>query len=278
LLVLVGTPIGNIGDISHRAQDCLNKSEIIVAEDTRRTRELFNHLNISIAGKRFISLFKDNEENKIKDILKLAVNGHDITYVTDAGMPVISDPGAKLVNAFIKEDIKVICLPGPSAVTCALALSGFVADRFCFEGFLPKAANQREIRIKEILSRSMPTVIFESPKRISRLMKEFMAFDDGAQFCVSRELTKLHEESIYGTASQIYESLSGRALGEFTIVVCPKRKNSSVISEDLFSKIESTVKILNKSGISNKLKAELLHELTGISKNKSYEIITKFGA
>jgi 16S rRNA (cytidine1402-2'-O)-methyltransferase len=216
-LWLVGTPIGNLEDVTDRARRVLSEVGLIACEDTRRTGRLLERLGIERAGTRLISFFEGNEERRVPELLAVLREGSDVAMVTDAGMPGVSDPGYRLVAACVEAGIPVDVAPGPSAAVAALVISGFPTDRFAFEGFLPRSGRARRVRLEAIASEPRTTVLFESPKRVGATLAEL---PPSRRVAVVRELTKLHQEVIRGPAAELAEHLRSREpKGEVVIVV-----------------------------------------------------------
>lgn len=218
-LTLAATPIGNPGDASARLVAALGSAQTVAAEDTRRLRRLADDLGIEVAA-RTVSFFEGNERARTEQLLQHLRDGGDVLLVTDAGMPLVSDPGHRLVAACADEGIDVVVLPGPSAAIAALAVSGLPAERFCFEGFLPRKSGERRRRVAELAAETRTMVLFESPRRAGESLADLAeAFGGDRRACVCRELTKTHEEVRRGTLAQLGEWASGGLLGEVTIVV-----------------------------------------------------------
>lgn len=217
MLFLVSTPIGNLGDISTRNKEILEKVDLILCEDTRRTKRLLFHLNI----KNKVESFNDfNKEKKTPSVIVMLLKNLDVALVSDAGTPSISDPGFYLVRECIKKGIKVTHIPGASAVISALILSGFPTDKFTFIGFLPKKKGKLT---KTILSFDATTYIaFDSPYRIRKTLETIQEISPNLKIAVCRELTKLHEEILRGTAKEILETLQKNVKGEITLVFSKK--------------------------------------------------------
>jgi 16S rRNA (cytidine1402-2'-O)-methyltransferase len=217
-LWIVGTPIGNLGDISERAREVLAAVDVVAAEDTRRAGRLLAHLGIDA---RLRSFFEGNEARRTAELLRVLRDGRDVAVVSDAGMPGISDPGGRVVAACIEAGINVRVVPGPSALTAALAVSGLPAERFVFEGFLPRRAGARRSRLKVLAEEPRTVVLFESPRRAAASLEEIAdAFGSDRRVAVVRELTKLHEEVIRGPAGRVTARLRKQPpKGEVVIVV-----------------------------------------------------------
>jgi len=219
-LYIVGTPIGNLEDITFRALKILEKADLIFTEDKRVTLKLINHYNL---GKKELFTFNEANASKLIEKAITLIKSHEVTaLVSDAGMPVISDPGSSLIEECWKEDIEIDIAPGPSAVTTALALSGFVASRFVFLGFLPRDKKLRrllrEINEKEIKS---TIVFFESPNRIIKTLKEIKDHLGNVDLFVGREMTKLHQELFRGNVEEALTFFESKEIvkGELTVVI-----------------------------------------------------------
>ncbi len=218
-LWLIGTPIGNLGDMTFRAVECLKSAGRIYAEDTRRTRTLLSHF--AIEGKHLLSLHAHSPERDIANAVEIMTGGQDVALVTDAGMPSISDPGADLVRATREAGLQVQVAPGPSAVTTAVALSGLVEGPFTFIGFLPRKGTKRKKMLEVIAQSPVPVVIFESPHRVKETLKELYR-DCGPQrrVAICRELTKKYEETrLVDLALTQSDGFMDHPQGEFTLVV-----------------------------------------------------------
>ncbi len=218
-LYLVPTPIGNLEDITLRALRVLKESDLILAEDTRKTAILLKKYNIS---GRLISHHKFNEHKTAQDIAHRIKNGEQIALVSDAGTPSISDPGYLLVKTCIELNVPVECLPGPTALIPALVNSGFPNDTFCFEGFLPHKKG-RKTRIARLASENRTIILYESPHRLLKTLAELSESLGSDRACsISRELTKVHEETIRGTLAGAIDYFSKKSIrGEFVIVIAP---------------------------------------------------------
>ena len=218
-LTLAAAPIGQPADASARLGHALQTAALIAAEDTRRLRRLAAALGVGVTG-RVVSYFDDVETRRTPGLLADLLAGTDVLLVTDAGMPGVSDPGYRLVLAAAEAGVRVTALPGPSAVTTALAVSGLPTDRFAFEGFPPRRAGDRARRFAELAVERRTLVFFESPRRLAATLAELAAvFGPGRRGAVCRELTKTHEEVIRGSLAELAERFSDRVLGEITLVV-----------------------------------------------------------
>ena len=218
-LVLAATPIGDSRDASPRLLDELATADVVAAEDTRRLRRLTDRLGVAVTGD-VISYLEHNEASRTPDLVARIVAGERVLLVTDAGMPSVSDPGYRLVAAAVAEDLAVTCVPGPSAVLMALAVSALPVDRFCFEGFLPRKAGERERALAQLAAEPRTMVFFEAPHRLAATLSS-MATVLGAdrQGAVCRELTKTYEEVRRGGLGALATWAADGVRGEITIVV-----------------------------------------------------------
>jgi 16S rRNA (cytidine1402-2'-O)-methyltransferase len=218
-LLLAATPLGMPTDASARLIAALGSADVVAAEDTRRVRTLAKALEVRIAGK-VVSLFDQNEETRVPALVEAIRGGAKVLVVSDAGMPVINDPGYRLVAACVDAGLAISCLPGPSAVTTALAVSGMPADRFCFEGFPPRKHSARLSWLAALAAEERTCVFFESPRRLPACLKdavEALGAERGAVVC--RELTKTHEEIVRGSLAELADWAADGVLGEITVVL-----------------------------------------------------------
>lgn len=219
MLILAGTPIGRVSDVGPRLAEVLATADVVAAEDTRRLQRLVDDLGVTLTG-RVVSYFEGNEERRTTELVDRLDAGETVVLVTDAGMPSVSDPGYRLVAAAVERDIVVTSVPGPSAVTTALAVSGLPVDRFCFEGFPPRKAGERARTLTALAAERRTMVFFESPHRTEatlRAMAEAFGADRRAAVC--RELTKTYEEVVRGSLAELADWASGDVKGEVTLVV-----------------------------------------------------------
>ena len=217
MLYIVGSPIGNLSDISLRALEVLRLVNRIAAEDTRRIRILLNHYEIE---KPLLSYHEFNEARRAAEIVQYLEQGESIALVSDAGMPSISDPGYRLINRCQENQIPFTVIPGPSAVITALVGSGLPTDKFYYGGFLPVKSGQRERELRTALQRQSTSVYFESPYRLLKTLDALTTLDPNCRVCVARELTKHFEEFRRGTASEVREHFAAHApRGEITLVI-----------------------------------------------------------
>ena len=218
-LYVIGTPIGNLADLTYRAEATLKAVDLIAAEDTRISRKLLGHYKICTP---LVAYHDNNEINQAKKLVGKLINGDSIAIISDAGTPGISDPGYRIVNLASKENIEVVTIPGPSAVTAALSVSGIPTDHFYFEGFLPPKKG-RKTRFEILESLPATVVIFESPQRVIRTLRDIHNYWGYRIISVCRELTKMYEETFLGTVTEaeVYFSKS-KPKGEFVLLVSKK--------------------------------------------------------
>ena len=268
-LYIVGTPIGNLNDISPRAINILKNVSYIACEDTRQTKKIMSKFLIS---NNLISFNKHNSYNKIKKIINDIKDGNSIALVSDAGMPSISDPGEDIVKAVRFEGFDVICIPGACAAITALVSSGLSSSSFVFEGFLPKKKTDREKILLEISKNEKTTIIFESPHRLKRLLKELSAFCGGnREIVVSRELTKRYEEHIGNDINNVIKFFEEKEVkGEITIVIkgIDKRTNKEFDLSELKRELIDLV----DAGLSLSSASKYLSKKIGIKKSLIYNL------
>jgi 16S rRNA (cytidine1402-2'-O)-methyltransferase len=231
-LVLAGVPLGNPGDASPRLISAIKRASIIAAEDSRRFQRLCQDLNVDFDAK-VLSFFEGNEDERTELLLKELLSGSEVLVVTDAGMPTVSDPGFKLVRGAVEAKINIEVLPGPSAVTTALALSGLPTDRFCFEGFAPRTKGAREKFFENLKFEPRTIVFFEAPHRLlDTLNCAISILGSERNVAICREMTKTYEETVRGNLSEIHIWASSKEiLGEITIVIDGAREGAKEISQ-----------------------------------------------
>ncbi|MGV0749195.1 16S rRNA (cytidine(1402)-2'-O)-methyltransferase [Mycolicibacter minnesotensis] len=233
-LLLGATPLGQPGDASSRLVEALSTADVVAAEDTRRVRALAKSLDAQIAG-RVVSLFDANEATRVPTLLAEIAAGATVLVVSDAGMPLISDPGYRLVSACAEAGLAVTCLPGPSAVTTALALSGLASERFCFEGFAPRKQAARRAWLASLADERRTCVFFESPRRLADCLRDAVDELGGdRRAVVCRELTKTHEEVLRGTLAELADWAVDGVLGEITVVLAgatPRADLATLVAE-----------------------------------------------
>ena len=279
-LFIVGTPIGNLEDLTPRAARILSEVALVAAEDTRVTRRLLNHLNIRT---RTTSFHQHNWRGKLDEVLAALAEG-DVALATDAGMPGVSDPGSELVSAASNAGFKVEVVPGPSAVTAALALSGFVGDAFSFLGFLPRRKKDRQSSLREVLYSAVPLVIFEAPHRLRAILTDLELIFGDRQLAVCREITKRHEEVFRGTASEGLEHFD-LPRGEVVIVIQGRVIDNTLLSDtesaDAQANQEKEIRQrmirLKQDGIRAKEAVASVAEYSGLPNNRVYRIWVELG-
>ncbi|WP_128375916.1 16S rRNA (cytidine(1402)-2'-O)-methyltransferase [Streptomyces cavernae] len=239
ILVLAGTPIGDITDAPPRLARELADADVIAAEDTRRLRRLTQALGVQTSG-RVVSYFEGNESARTPELVEALADGARVLLVTDAGMPSVSDPGYRLVAAAVEKGIRVTAVPGPSAVLTALALSGLPVDRFCFEGFLPRKAGERRSRLSEVADERRTLVYFEAPHRLDDTLAAMAAvFGEDRRAAVCRELTKTYEEVRRGPLAELAQWAAEGVRGEITVVVAgaPEKGAEELGPEELVRRV-----------------------------------------
>ncbi|MEV1242629.1 16S rRNA (cytidine(1402)-2'-O)-methyltransferase [Nonomuraea sp. NPDC049750] len=218
-LVLAGAPIGQAGDVSPRLREVLENADVVAAEDTRRLRRLAGDLGVEIRG-RVVSYYDANEAGRAAELVETLKQGQTVVVITDAGMPGVSDPGYRLTHLAVEEGITVTALPGPSAVTTALAVSGLASDRFCFEGFPPRKPGERARRLSALAKEERTMVFFEAPHRLQSALEAMAeAFGQERKAAVCRELTKTYEEVRRGGLGELAAWAAAGVKGEITVVV-----------------------------------------------------------
>jgi 16S rRNA (cytidine1402-2'-O)-methyltransferase len=267
-LFLVGTPIGNLGDMSQRARETLAEAEVIAAEDTRRAGRLLEAFGIE--KKRFVSLFDANEEERTGDILRHLRDGRSVAVVSDGGMPLVSDPGFRLVRACIADGISVTTVPGPSAAIAALVVSGLPTDRFTFEGFPPRKKGERARRLEELRADPRTLVFFESPVRLRALLGAMQEVLGDRRVAVCRELTKLHEEVVRGPVSEVLAALGDQPVkGEIVVVIEGQLQPEQVPLEDVVAEARELV----AGGMKKRAAARTAADRHGAPTNEVYRAL-----
>jgi len=264
-LWLVGTPIGNLGDVSERAARTLGAADVIACEDARRTRKLLSHLGVS--ARRLVSFNEGNERRQVPFLLDHLRAGRDVAVVSDAGMPGLSDPGYRLVVACAAAEIPVDVVPGPSAAVAALVISGLPTARFAFEGFLPRKAGERRARLSSLAEDPRTVVVFESPRRVRALLDDALAALGDRRAVVVRELTKIHQEVLRGRLSELPSGLADEILGEVVVVIEGAAHAPGADIDALGDRVEE----LTAGGLPRKEAAARVAEEAGVSKRALYE-------
>ena len=266
-LYIVATPIGNLADLTLRAADVLKSVNLVAAEDTRRTRKLLSHLDIS---KPVTSYREENRQRAAQNITTKLLDGKSVALVSDAGTPGLSDPGHYLVQAALEKGIPVVPIPGVSALAAALSVSGLPLDRFVFEGFLPARQAARRRRLLELAATGYSIIIYESPRRILATLSDLSEILGDRNVVVAREITKIYEEFLRGKASEVATSLRNRDVrGEITLLV-EGGEPPSVPAE-----LDRAVQALRKEGLSAKRTASILADLTGESRQAIYKMASE---
>jgi 16S rRNA (cytidine1402-2'-O)-methyltransferase len=272
-LVLAATPIGDPRDASQRLRDALAEADVIAAEDTRRLRRLAGALGVEVTAK-VVAVYDAVERGRSTALLDEVAAGRTVVLVSDAGVPLVSDPGHVLVSAAVARDLPVTVLPGPSAVTAAVAVSGIPVDRWCFEGFLPRKAGERRTRLAELAGDARALVIFESPRRLAVTLADLVgAFGASRRATVCRELTKTHEEVRRGELSELAAWAADHdVLGEVTVVIAGAPATAPEVDpEALRREIETRV----TAGASRRDAVDAVAAETGLPRRVVYEAATK---
>jgi 16S rRNA (cytidine1402-2'-O)-methyltransferase len=264
-LLICATPIGNLGDAPPRLAEALASADVVYAEDTRRTRRLLDRLGVR---RPLVSFFAGNEARRADEIAERLARGETVAVVTDAGVPGVSDPGRRAVHAALRVGAAVSGVPGPSAVTFALALSGLPADRFSFEGFLPRSGSARAERVGEVAADHRTVVLFCAPGRLGDDLAEIAAAGAADRDCVVlREMTKLHEEVWRGTVGKAADQWSGRTVrGEVTVVLGPPPQGEPSLDD-----ARAAVTALMAEGVARSEAVRRVAAATGVSRRRLYE-------
>jgi 16S rRNA (cytidine1402-2'-O)-methyltransferase len=264
LLYIVATPIGNLEDITFRAVRILKEVDLIAAEDTRHSLKLLRHFGIS---KPLVSYWSEKEKVRTEEIMNKLLTGLSVALISDAGTPGISDPGAVLIRRAVEEGVTVVPIPGPSAVIAALCVSGLSTEEFLFMGFLPPKSGQRRKKLGEAVLEPRTLVFYEAPHRIVETMADMEAVFGARRAVVMREITKLYEETLRGTLSEINAALGKATIaGEYVIMVEGKAPESVSVDEAL-----GEIKILMRRGKGRKESVTLVAAMYGFSKKELYD-------
>jgi 16S rRNA (cytidine1402-2'-O)-methyltransferase len=264
-LYIVSTPIGNLGDITLRAIEVLRAASMVVAEDSRRTRALLSHLGIGSKSVRALNAHAS--PRAVDEVVEHLLAGHDVAYATDAGTPAVSDPGRALVAEAARRGVDTRVIPGPSAVTATVALSGMVDSGFSFVGFLPRKGGARKASLSQIVKSELPVVLFESPERIADTLSELAALAPDRAAFIGRELTKLHEEGLRGTLLEL-SGLPPAWRGEITLLVAaapplPAAEASSAL-------VDACLRAALDVGVSPSRIAQALAKESGLPRSPVY--------
>ena len=273
-LYIVATPIGNLEDITLRALRVLKEADLIACEDTRHTAKLLARYGITTPRK---SCHEFNEENRIPELLQMLRDGKNIALVGDAGTPLVSDPGYKIVSACRNEGIAVIPIPGASAAIAALAASGLPSDSFFFAGFLPARSASRQRRLEELADISSTLIFFEAPHRLVESLRDMALVLGSRRAALAREITKIHEEFLYGTLEEILNTLNDRPeiLGEITLIIERAQGKGKGVDTPAFpvSIHEHLAEEMKKSGLSRNEALKSVARARGISRGDAYRLL-----
>lgn len=270
-LVLVGTPIGNLEDMSPRGLRALEEADVVACEDTSRTRKLLNHFGTKV--KELVVYNEGNERRKAIDLVTRMERGQTVALVSDAGMPGLSDPGYRLVKGCVEADVAVEVVPGPTAAVSALAVSGLPAGRFVFEGFLPRKGGERRRRIAELVHERRTIVLFESPHRVADALADLLDILGDRPAALVRELTKMYESAHRGQLSDLLElAKSGAARGEIVLVIGGAIHDDAprYAAEDLASRARE----LMDAGVERKEALTRVARETGVPRREVFDSLT----
>jgi 16S rRNA (cytidine1402-2'-O)-methyltransferase len=270
-LVIAATPIGDSDDASPRLRRALESADVIAAEDTRRLRRLAAALGVAVGG-RVVAVYDAVERGRAEALLGEVEAGRTVLLVTDAGMPVVSDPGYVLVSRAVSRGLPVTVLPGPSAVTAAVAVAGVPADRFCFEGFLPRRAGERRSRLAELALDARAHVVFESPRRLAASLRDIVAaFGGDRPAAVCRELTKTYEEVRRGTLAELAAwAAAGDVRGEITLVIAGATRPPAAVAPDV---LRDEVGAQIADGSSRRDAVDAVAGRHGLSRREVYAVV-----
>ena len=265
-LYIVSTPIGNLDDITFRAMEVLKKSDIILCEDTRRSVKLLNHYKIK---KKLVPYHKFNEKKQITSIIKYFNEGKILSLVSDAGTPLLSDPGRLLVNECLSNKINVIPIPGASSITAAMSISGF-KDKFLFYGFLPKTINELEKVLSSLTDYKYTQIFFIPSKKVNFYLKSFKKYFKGRKILIAKEITKIHETFLRDNIDDL-KMIKNSFKGELTVIISEQFNYSKEIDEEKI--VNKAKKYLKKYSLKDSV--ELILETENINKKKIYDLCLK---
>jgi 16S rRNA (cytidine1402-2'-O)-methyltransferase len=276
ILYLVSTPIGNLGDLSPRAREVLAGVSRILAEDTRRTRPLLNHLGLTTG---LVSLHAHNESARREEVLSWLDAGEDLALVSDAGTPLVSDPGERVVTAALVGGHNVVPVPGPSAILAALVASGLPTGRFTFLGFPPRKGPERKALLDRASAANDTTILFESPERLVKLLRDLAAVcRDDRRAAVARELTKLHEEFVRGTLAELVQHFSSHSpRGEITLVLEGGAEDKGASPEVDRAAVMALARVLLAEGMTPSRTAKEVARRLRLPRNLVYEVVQALG-
>lgn len=269
-LYLVSLPIGNLNDITLRAIQCLRKVDLIVAEDTRHTHRILSRYRIRTSFS--LSLYQGVEEERVEPCLSLLREGKNLALVSDAGTPLVSDPGYPLVRAAVDAGIPVVPIPGATALVAALVASGLPTDRFVFDGAVPRKEGERSSYVATLQNEQRTVIVYESPHRLLATLQAIAGALPERRIVVARELTKVHEELLRGTASELLEVLSARGdvKGEIVLLVAGSERPSRGADA---SRAEEVLFLLEAEGLSKTACARILTQILGLPRNEAYRLV-----
>lgn len=268
-LTLIATPIGNLGDISRRAEKAIAEADLVVAEDTRRTKKLLTHLGLS---KPMLSYFEGNQRQRTRQILARIKQGAAVALVSDGGSPNISDPGYEMVYACLEAELPVEAIPGACAAVMALQLSGLPPDRFLFDGFLPRKGSGRRERLAAYRLVGGTLVLYESPLRLLNTLRDLLSELGDVSCAVLREMTKLHEQHVRGPLTHVIETMTDQTIkGEVTIVL----RLPDPPEADLAAALQGAVRLTQELNLKKKDAATAASIFTGADKKTLYKLLTE---
>ena len=272
VLYIVATPIGNLEDITYRAVRILREADVVACEDTRHTRKLLDHYGISAET---VSYHEHNERERAEELVRELERGKNVAQVSDAGMPGISDPGYRLVKLAIEHGITVVPVPGASALVAALAAAGLPTDEFEFLGFLPAKSGQRRTMLESLRSTSRTTIVYEAPHRIRETMEEIVELLGAERpVVIARELTKVHEEFVRGSAAEVLAEAQRRELkGEITLLIGKSEGGPTVAPQEPAG--ARLKKIMQEQGVDEKAALKLLAKETGKTRSEIYREVQR---
>jgi 16S rRNA (cytidine1402-2'-O)-methyltransferase len=273
-LYIVATPIGNLEDITQRALRVLGEVDIVACEDTRRTRVLLNHFGIKT---KTLSYHEHNERERAEQICELLLSGKNVALVSDAGTPLINDPGFRVTNAAMELNLAVVPIPGPTAFVAALVASGLPSDQFFFAGFLPARANARREKLEELKRIPATLVLYEAPHRIAATLKDALDVLGNRQAAVARELTKIHEEIVRGSLRELSQRLSGDAAvrGEIVLIISGAAVDEAATGETEPSSrsLIERVSELERDGLDAKSALKKAARELGMKRAEAYRVL-----
>lgn len=274
-LYLVSTPIGNLSDITRRAIDVIRGADVVFAEDTRRTSVLLRHYGIDA---RLIAAHEHNEAARARLVVELLTEGKNVAMVSDAGTPLLSDPGARVVRGALQAGFEVVPVPGPSALLAAVVASGIAADRFTFYGFLPRKGGSRQSLLEEIAGSQHTAVIYESPQRLEGLLEDLAGVAEGTRrVAIARELTKMHEEIVRLPLSEAIEAYRDRHVrGEIVVVVEGAGEVDRTEEDDIAAR--ALAEALLDQGVAPSGVAKELRDRLSMNRNQAYELVQRLAS